>query len=219
MSNISNRHSISAFVSGKSQPLSGQRLAKVGYKSTKQNSAKYPSICVSVPQIDPTALESNLTALLPHLATMIENAQDGIIRSIYESRDGNLSEVADEEISVEACIQFLNAEATGGRLTIEFLNGWFDSQISDNLTVVVADKLGLDLSTPEQEKTVGKRVKVYRELIASLSGGKTILTPMQIAGIRRALEVSSVDDETSVKLLARLTQMESKPKMEELLAL
>ena len=219
MSNISNRHTVSPFVSGKSEPLSGQRLAKVGYKSTKQNPAKFPSICVSVPQIDPAQVEANFRRLLPHIGTMLESAQDGIIRSLYESADGTLSGVNDSDISVEACIAFLEAESTGGRLTIEFLNGWFDFNVKDNLTVVVADKLGFDLSTSEQEVTVEKHVKVYRDLIASLSGGKTILTTVQIAGIRRALEVSSVDDDTSVKLLARLAQMENRPKIEDLLAL
>lgn len=174
---------------------------------------------MSVPQIVPEDITANLSRLLPHIGTMLESAQDGIIRSLYESRDGSLDGVSDEELSVSACLNYLEAEATGGRLTIEFLNGWFDSNVKDNLTVVVADKLGFDLSTPEQETTVGKHVRVYRELIASLSGGKTILTAVQIAGIRRAIEVSSVDDETSVKLLAKLVSMENKPKIEELLAL
>jgi hypothetical protein len=219
VSNISNRHIINAFVSGKSEPLSGQRLAKVGYKSSKANPAKFPSICVSVPQIDPAPVLENINRLLPFIGTMLENAQDGIIRSLYESADGSLSGVNDDEISIDACIAFMSAEASGGRLTIEFLNGWFDQNVKDNLTVVVADKLGFDLSTPEMEQTVGKHVKVYRDLIASLSGGKTILTSVQIVGIRRALEVSSVDDDTSSKLLARLTAMENKPKIEDLLAL
>ena len=218
MSIISNRHNVNPFVAGKSEALTGQRLAKVGYKSSKANPAKYRSVCVSVPApITPT--EGELSRLMPHILTMLENAQDGIIRSLYESSDGTMSSVSDDEISVSAICAYLDAESTGGRLTIEVVNSWFDSQVRDNLTVVIATKLGFDLSTPEQECTVNKHVAGYRGLFASLSGGKTVLQPVQIAGIRRALEVSSVDDEISGKLMARLIQMEKKPNIAELLML
>ena len=221
MSIISNRHNVNPFVAGKSEALNGQRLAKVGYKSSKANPAKYKSVCVSVPPMDKAVWNTPelIARLESHFNAVIESAQDGIIRSLYESSDGELSSVSDDELNIDAVINFLDAESTGGRLTIEVVNQWFDSQVRDNLTVVIATKLGFDLSTPEQESTVQKHVAGYRGLFASLSGGKTFLQPTQIAGIRRALEVSSVDDEISVKLMARLIQREKKPNIAELLLL
>jgi hypothetical protein len=85
--------------------------------------------------------------------------------------------------------------------------------------VVIADRLGFELDTPEEEEKVSQHVNAYRDLISSLSGGKTVLEKEQIHGVRRALEVSSVDDDTSEKLLKRLDQMENKPKVTTLLAL
>lgn len=215
---ITNRHTVNPFIAGKSAPMNEQRLAKVGYKSTVKTPARFPSICVSVPIITEFD-EDQLNRLSPYIVQMLENAQDGIIRSLYESRDGSLSEVSDADISIDSCISFLEAESTGGRLTKEFLEQWFDAQMRDNLTVVVADKLGFSELNDDVLITVGKHVAGYRGLIASLSGGKTLLQEPQIKGLLRALEVSSVDDETSVKLNARLNAMLNRPKIEELLGL
>lgn len=215
---ISNRHTVNAFIAGKSQPMSDQRLAKVGYKSTVKTPAKHPSICVSVPLIMELDTDQ-IDRLSPYIVQMLENAQDGIIRSLYESRDGTLSEVSDDDICIDACISYLEAESIGGRLTKEFLEQWFDAQMKDNLTVVVADKLGFSELTEDVLVTVGKHVAGYRGLIASLSGGKTLLQEPQIRGLLRALEVSSVDDETATKLNTRLNAMLNRPKIEELLGL
>lgn len=215
---ISNRHPVNLFVAGKSQAMSEQRLARVGYKSSAKNPAKYPNVCASVPRIIELT-ESQIEALSEHIVTMLENAQDGIFRSLYESSDGKLEALSDDDISVESCIAFLNAEAEGSRITKEMVEKWFVENVQDNLTVVIAEKLGFDLSTPEQENTVQKHINGYKALMAALSGGKTILTDVQIKGLQRALEVSSVDDEIAGKLSKRLVTMQNKPKIEDLLDL
>lgn len=215
---ISNRHQVNGFVSGKSQPMSDQRLSKVGYKSTAKNAAKFPSVCASVPLIT-ELFEDQLTRLQPYIVTMLENAQDGIFRSLYESSGGTLDAVSDDDISIDSCIAFLEAESTGGRLNKEYLEQWFDAQMKDNLFVVIADKLGFSEITPDVEVTVGKHLNGYRGLISSLAGGKTFLQDNQIHSLLRALEVSSVDDDTAMKLNTRLKGMLNKPKIEELLGL
>lgn len=215
---ISNRHPVNLFVAGKSAPMSEQRLARVGYKNSAKNPAKYLNVCASVPRIIELT-ESQIEALSEHIVTMLENAQDGIFRSLYESSDGKLEALTDDDISVESCIAFLNAEAEGSRITKEMVEKWFTENVETNLTVVIAEKLGFDLSTPEQENTVQKHVNGYKALMSALSGGKTILTDVQIKGLQRALEVSSVDDEIAAKLGKRLIAMQNKPKMEELLDL
>ena len=216
MSIISTRHNINPFVSGKSEALTGQRLSRIGYKSTKNNPAKYPSVCVSVPHINPADITANINSLMPYIGNMLETAQDGIIRSLFESSHGTKQSISDEDISILACIGYLESESNGGRLTKEYLELWFDSNIAENLSVVIADKLGFDMSTEAQMETITKHLNGYKGLIASLSGGKTILQPNQISACKRALEIASIDDDTSAKLTARLNNMVPK-KMEELL--
>ena len=220
MSNISNRHQVVPFVAGKTSPLSGQRLSKVGYKPSKKSPARFPSVCASVPKImDEWITADNCLRMNEHIKTMLESAQDGILKSLYESSDGNISGVNDEDISFDSCVAFMDAEAAGDRLTIESINQWFDSQVRDNLTVIIAERLKFDMSTPEQESTIAQHVAGYRGLLASLSGGKTFLQPVQISGLKRALDVSSVDDDVSKKLYARLEKMEKPTPIKELLDL
>lgn len=219
MSHFPSTHLVTHFDSAKSQALSGQRLAKIRYKTTKAQAAKFPSVCVSVPPLADAEIMDNLPALKVHVRAMLEAAQDGVIRSLYEVSDGNLSSVQDSDISVLACIGFLNAESEGGRLTKDMIDSWFDSNLGEYVTALIVEKLGYsdDLS-PEQEHTVGRHVRGYKDMYSALAGGKTIYQPNQIGSLRRVLALVD-QDEIAGKLEARLVGMLSKPKMEELLEL
>jgi hypothetical protein len=217
MSNVSNRHNVNPFVAGKSQALINQRLAKVGYKSSKKTPAQFPSVCVSVPKIEPGQFQGEtLISALPHIVEFFSGVQDKVIRSLYESASGNLTSVSDDEIGLQSCINFLEAESIGNRFSAEFIEKWFDSQVKENLTVVIADKLGFDELNDDQMVTIGKHLAGYRALFAGLAGKNVFYQPTQVSGLIRALEVSSADDEVSEKLLKKLNEM--KP-VEELLGL
>ena len=219
MSNFSNAHTVTKFDAKKSQALSGQRLAKVRYKTTAKQDAKFPSVCVSVPFIDVIAQVTDWSPLVPHVRAMLENAQDGIIRSLYESSEGSLSLVTDSDLSIDACIKYLEAESEGGRLTKEFIESWFDSSVSEYLYALMVDKLSYgDVLTEEQDATVRKHMAGYKGLYSSLAGGKTVLQENQIKSLAKVLDIVYNDD-TSEKLKARLNSMLNKPKIEELLEL
>lgn len=218
MSAISNRHTLNRFVAGKSEAYTGQRLVKVGYKSSKKAPAKYPSVCVSVPRIEQPIPAEHMERLNPYIVALVEDTQDKIVKSLYESADGALDTVSDDDISISAVCAYLESEASGGRLPIEIINSWFDDNVRDNLYVVIADRLKFDMSTPEQELTVLKHLAGYKEMFSALSGGKTFYSPAQIAGLKRAIEVSSVADELSEKLVKRLDAMTEK-KEKDLLVL
>ena len=213
---ISTRHTVEQFVAGTSKAMNGQRLSKVGYKSSKNAPAKFTSVCASVPRISDDDVIARMNDLVPYVRNLLESAQDGIFRSLYESSGGTRTEIGDDEISVSACIGWLENEQNGGRLTSDGIGIWFDTNLRDNLTVLFADRIGAD---DVDDPRIGKHLASYRGLFCSISGGKTVLSDVQIRGIRKALEVSSVDDEMSVKLIGRLDSMEKKVKIEELLEL
>jgi hypothetical protein len=221
MSTISNRHSVVPFVAGKTAPLTDQRLAKVGYKTTKKQKAKYGNVAVSVPILGNEQITqyANDELFIEHVRGMLETAQDGIIRSLYESNDGILQSVSDEEICVSACLAFLESEKQGGRLTKVQVEEWFDENVKDNLYVMIAEKLGFNDPSEAQDKVIVQHTNAYRGILASLSGGKTMLNPQQIAGCRKAIELASSDDEIAKKLVSRLDNMEKPVKLEELLEL
>lgn len=214
MSNVSARHLIQSFVAGKTSSLTGQRLAKVGYKTTKKTPAKYPSVCASVPFLSTEEIAEQASALIPYIRTMLETAQDGIIRSLYESSEGKLEAVHDSELSVSACIAFMEAEAAGDRLTKARIEAWFDESVQENLSVLIAEKLGVE---DTEHDGVKKQVKVFRDVLSMLAGGKTLLNEKQIKGCRTAIALCPNDDDISVKLEARLKAMESPKITEEML--
>ncbi len=221
MSNVSSIHDVVPFVAGKTEALTGQRLAKIGYKTTKNTPAKFPNVAVSVPYINPDDITGNIEALLPYIGNMLESVQDGIIRGLYEGKNGKLKTVSDADISVQACISYLEAEAAGDRLRKEHIEAWFDRVCTDNVFTLVAEKLGYgeDDLTPEQIATVEKHVKVYRDILSMLAGGKTVLTPVQIRSCKVVVELSSDDSGIGSKLLARLSAMEKPKSLPELLDL
>ena len=213
MSNVSTRHAVTPFVAGTSKPLSGQRLARAGFKLTEKMKAvgkvALPSVCASVPFINGGDVHEYLTDLLPHIGNMLEKAQDEILRSKYESAGGVLSDITDEEISIPACIAFLNAESTGSRLSAETIGAWFDTTLTNSLTFLIADKLGFDLSTPEQEQTVARHVKNHRDVLAMLAGKNVILAPRQESAIKNMLELAE-EDTMHQKLSAKLAALSVK---------
>lgn len=209
MSVISNRHAVVAFVSGTSTALSEQRLSKVGYKSTKTTPAKYPSVCASVPMIDPLVIENHLDALMPHIVTMLEGVQDSVFKSLFESSNGKLEAITDEDISISSLIGYLEAESTGGRLTKEMIGSWYVDKAAETTLALLAEKLGYgDELTQEQMDTLEKHSNGYKEVFASLSGGKTLLLPKQISGLRKVLGMMEQDDDVVNKLVKRLDAMD-----------
>lgn len=218
MSNVSTIHDLKPFKAG-DKALSGQRLAKVGYKSTKKNPARFKSVAVSVPFILSASInEDHQKALQPYLIQILENAQDGIIRSLYESKDGTLTQVQDSEISIDACIGYLRAESEGNRLTAELIGQWFDSELSDSLMVVLAQKLSFIPAdadgevelTEAQTAVVDKHLKIHKELFGSLAGGATILAEKQIKGLKNALQYADERNSIAERLMKRLESMEKK---------
>lgn len=222
MSNVSNRHAVVPFVAGTSKPFADQRLARAGFKLTEKMKAAgktaLPSVCASVPHIDPAAVEVFWNDLLPHIGTMLEKAQDEILRSKYESSGGTCTELTDEEISIPNCIAFMNAESAGSRLSVESIGAWFDSSLTDGLTVLIADKLGFDLSTPEQEQTVSKHVRNHRDVLCMLAGKNVILAPRQMSAVQNMLQIAPDDGDTMhQKLTAKLTALQGKKEEEFLI--
>jgi hypothetical protein len=223
MSNVSNRHTVNPFVAGKSDPLSGQRLARVGYKKTKDNPNPLPSICVSVPPIDQTAITGDILAgLMPSIVVMLQDAQDGIIRAMNDASGGTLTEVSDDDISLAAVVAFLSAKNAGERLSADSIGAWFTRYVEDNLSVVVADKLGFDDITDDNQATIDKHTKVYADICAMLAGKnltRASLSEKQKNAVKVCVKIASDDNGIGEKLTQKLVELEKKVEITDMLEL
>jgi len=209
MSNISNRHNVLPFTSGESKALSGQRLCKVGYKSSATKPAMFPSVCVSVPFISTADIKENLNALLPHVQEYLGTMQDKIVRALYERSEGQLTSVSDEELSIPAITAYLEAESTGGKLSGEYLKSWFDESLSTAVQLIICEKTGMDGSTPEQVLKIEQATKGLRGLIEQFAAPNITFSPVQRTQLKNVLSLVP-DDSTAERLIARLEAAEKK---------
>lgn len=211
MSNVSTRHNVLPFTAGKSEALTGQRLAKIGYKKTKENPNPAQSICVSVPRITDQEITGEIQKLFPIIRDALESLQDQVIRSLYESRECSIdrfSSVSDEEISINACVAFAESARNGGRITKEYLENWFKNELSDSLTIAIAERLGTE---DTEDVRIVQALNGYRDLFSSLSGNKTILGAGQIDQLEKIIGLCNAgDSETGTWAQKRLADMSAK---------
>ncbi len=206
---IGNRHTVRPFIAGESKAMDGQRLAKIGFKKSKDNPNPLKSVCVSLPMIEQPFTEEQLEALNPHIVAMLEKAQDGIIRGMYEANPEILS-VGDDELTVEKCIEFLELEETGGRLTIEKLAQWFDSALSAKLAEFLRVQGGKKLSGEALDKAVVQSLNAYKGMITAISGGKTHYDAKQRDKLMTILAMTEDGDEMAEKIVGRIETMAKK---------
>ena len=192
MSNVSQvAHTVQKFVAGESKPLSGQWLAKVGYKSSKNQPAKFPSICVSLPQIPVEMLSDS--RFHPYFVEFLEQTTEDVIRKLYESRNGSLDRVLESEINADALAAFLAAKSAGERISGDSIGAWFDSQVASNLLVIYAEKLGYsgDELTQEQEDTLLREVGKVKNICLLMAAHEIRYSEGQKKIIQRCFDIAS----------------------------
>lgn len=201
MSTISSVHTFESFDSKSSKALDGQRLLKVLYKEVSGR----VSVCASVPLIGTINEHDDISALMPHIINMLQDAQDKIARSAYEA---GATAITDTELSVVACINWLDEDSQGGRLTKQAVESWFDSTLLGVLVLAVSDKLGVgDTATPAQEEHVLGVMKMYRDKFSALAGGKTSYTTDVAEKLIQCLSFVADGDSLKSRFMARLEKM------------
>lgn len=213
MSLISTRHNVNPFVAGKSQPLTDQFLAVASFKQTKLMTTKgikaLPSVCVSIPAF-PVLSADELMQCEPIVRRMMQSTQENIIRDMYTENPA-LTSVADDEIDFTACMEYLQAEAVGGKLTKEKLGNWYDLVLADVVRAVTLDRLeGQQFSAEKSAAVVAQTVLKYRDLVTPLSSGAFKLDDRDAKTVLMFLGmVDSADDVDGIggKLQKRVQKM------------
>lgn len=215
MSNISNRHNVVAFISGKSEALTGQRLTIAKYKSTAKTPAKFPNVCASIPLLEVT--ENVLTenpGLLGHVTEWLLSKQDDVFKSVYESHGGTLSSIGDNELDISSIIGYLNAESVSGRLTKESIESWYALECKGIIYVNAAIKKGfigadaddLEVITENQRTHLELVCNSYRDLFSGLAGGTTKYAPPVQESLNKMLS-QCADSPMVERLVGRLESM------------
>ncbi len=208
MSNISNVHNITAYTSGVTKPFSGQRLATVTYKVDKKTNIKPASVCSSIPALDKVSVMQHADKLVDIITALFERTQDKIIREIHES---GKKEVQDSDISLQACVDYMQQENTGGRLNKAIVQEWFDVVLADPLAAALAAKLGVsEIPTQEQSNKIEVLLVQFRDKFGALTAGATKYDPDTCNQLQKALSLIDSDDELKDKFMDKLDVMKNK---------
>lgn len=217
MSNISDRHVFSAYVSAganKSAALSGQRLSVVRFKKDKSGNKAKESQCVSVPRIDMSEVSYDM--MKGWFQQYLESVQDEIIRDACVA---NKDAVTSDDIDIMAINSYLVQQSQGERLNGEQIKYWFDCELQDVLMVAFADKMGIGDSPSEQETSkLQQMCNVYRDCFAAMAGGRMQFPADKRAKLEKALSLADCTDGIGQKLSAKLQAMKEVT-VEEMLGL
>lgn len=205
-------HNVVPYVSGKTKPFDGQRLATVTYKTITDKShplcgVKRESKAVSLPLIADDVIANNLAALMPHIKSMLYKTQDAMIREILDSGN-NVVSIDNAAVSIPAICDYLDNSNESGRLTKESVATWFDSSIADTLMVTLAEKLGVS-ETPSNEdsKRIEAIVNGFKDKVSALAGGKTSYEPKLCESLKKCIALAPADDVLAARFTARLDKM------------
>jgi hypothetical protein len=211
MSVIDNlNHSVVSYDPKSTKAFTGQRLSKVTYKTiTDKNSEFYgikrDSKCVSLPLVQVADVVANIASLAPAVVEYLHSVQDKIVR---ERVDAGATSISMQEISIAACIEWLESNSESGRLTKEVVASWFDETISDQLTVTLAEKLGVsEVPTDAESAKILAVVEAFKSKVASLAGGKTSFEPKVCKSLVNALALAPAGDVLATRFTTRLNKM------------
>ena len=203
-----------------SRALTGQRLARVIAKAATAESAGWikkdsgwyhqnltESAVISIPVLkDADISDAQMSALKPHIVNLLQDAQDKILK---DYKLAGASEVSDEEISVDACIKYLDQNVGGGRITAEYLSEWFKESYSLQAAEFVAHMLSLPVDkmdewTADMVQVVEKKVNSLSALFAGFASSKYSPSIPQCRGMVKFGEFLSESAD------ARMTQLAAK---------
>lgn len=211
-------HSVVTYDPKSSKAFTGQRLSKVTYKTvTDKNSEFYgikrDSKCVSLPLVQVSDVVANINALAPAVVEYLHSVQDKIVR---ERVDAGASSISRNEISIAACVEWLESNSESGRLTKEVVATWFADTIAEPLAVVLAEKLGVgETPSDEESNKILAVVDAFKGKVSSLAGGKTAYEPKVCKSLLNALELAPAGDVLATRFAARLNKMIEEAKANE----
>lgn len=209
---ISGFHTVEIY-NGKNKPHADHRLCVTTFKSqskfTDKDSPEFDpnykrpdARCVSIPAVKITATP---VLLQDALQQAFEDMQDAVIRDIIVAaieEDKKLIQIHDDQVSFEAVAKFAAENAASGKLTKDGIEGWFDEELADVLTLKLANTMKLpDNATPEQNKKLADAVTSYKTVFLTLAAPKAGISPKIAKQLKSVVELCENKENRMFKVL------------------
>lgn len=178
------------------KPLTGQRLIRLIAKGENKSPNLSESVCVSVPRVTQDMVADAIDRLLPHVVGLVQDAQDKIVREWRIEHGRN--DLDASVLGMDSVIEWLDATATGDRVSMEYLQEWFKEEYQDAAIGYIANVMGVDITPDSVPEVVIQKCNVLRDMFAGWSGAKySPNIPKLKAMIRFAESVSDLDGRMS----------------------
>lgn len=198
--------------------IAGTRVVKVLYRNDPKLPAaeQKQSVYVRVPaaHITEATVAAALPELAPHIVAWLQSIEDSAIKE--EHKLGLLS-VYTEKLTLAALIEALeSAPENTGRLTKEKIEAWFAEVLENNLALLFAEKLGVDILTDgaTSEADIAKLTTVvgaYKGKFAALANPKCYIKEAECAAMIKVInECGAAEDMLGARFIARLGKMAEK---------
>lgn len=169
----------------------GARKVVIKYRADAKEAGRVPAVCV-VPSVDTRYLEDVSTRLPRLLMEAIETYHNSMLRDQYESGQA-------PDVSLEALIIHYTAQAASGRLTGDQIVEWFIDDVSDDLTIALAAKLGVtETSNKADLAKLEAMVTAYRAKFTSMASGRTAYSVEVSNQLLRVFDVVSGATDSSI---------------------
>ena len=109
------------------------KQSETGEKDAQGNKIKayHPNLMESVyfsaPVISAGEVTENIVGLLPHIVTLLQEAQKGIVKSLI--LDKGVKSVDSDAITVAKCVQWLD-DTNSGKINEDYIKSWFAENLA-----------------------------------------------------------------------------------------
>lgn len=192
-----------------SKPLSSDhRLVVIGWKTPQKEVGntsykKPPTLCISVPKLELTCSPSILREAMQ---AAFEDLQNSLLRSLVaeKSIEQRIGWSIDPEAINAAAIASWLSGSGNGRLSAERIASWFDSSCTEQLTLLLANKMQLSNSpTAEELSKLDAAIKQRRLLLTKIAGPGVPFNKQISEQLLRSVEPAE-DSMTKQQVVAKL---------------
>lgn len=182
-----------------SKPIDGQRLVRLIAKGENKSPNLSGSMCISIPVVTAEEVVGHIEALLPYVVGMVQDTQDKIIRE-YRIESG-ASDMHENLFDVPHVVEWLAANATGERVTREYLARWFTEDYGEVAHEWIRTLKSSEGATPE---VIERKFNVIRDMVASFADARTKHSKPQCKAVLAFAEVVECDSRmTQIRMMAQ----------------
>jgi hypothetical protein len=177
--------------------IAGTRITKALYKTNNKTGtiagtnsyARIPTKHLTIASVIEQAEK-----LAPYVLDYLQGIETLMLKE--QHKNGQLN-IFTDGLSINRLINKLDESSENSRLSKVDIEAWFDASISEPLTMLFADKMGIDEDSDESVLAkLEKKIMAYKAKFASLAAPKPFIKEADCIALISVIEKCEVDEDT-----------------------